>query len=135
MSFFANSLDRLMKERDWTQTELERRSGITQSQISRYLRGVFPEADALEKICKPFDDDAGVLVADWLRDLTPEALRHLVTIAAKGASGKIHEEPPANILAGLPPHARKILTDLAAACKGRPAMVAAVESMLALTRL
>ena len=132
MSFLANSLDRLMKERDWSQTELERRSGITQSQISRYLRGVSPEADALEKLCKPFGDDAGALVADWLKDLTPEALRSLVSLTARSGSELSPTPAPTHDLAELTPAARKVVNQVAIECSRVKGFTEALEQWLKL---
>lgn len=135
MSFFANALDRFMKERDWSQTELASRSGISQSLISRKLKGEGLEGEVLLSLVKPFGDDTGDLVAAWLLDITPESLRPLVSIrSAKPKSPAVREKPSENLLERLPPRAREAITDLIETCISRPEMVPAVRSLLALSR-
>ncbi len=44
-------LDQL-KEKDWTQADLSRASGLTSAAISKYINGRTPDEDAVRKIAK-----------------------------------------------------------------------------------
>lgn len=41
-----------LKEKDWTQADLSRASGLTSAAISKYINGRIPDEDALRKISK-----------------------------------------------------------------------------------
>lgn len=131
MSFLATALDDLMRERDWSQTETATRSGIAQSNISRYLRGVIPEPEHFEKLCSPFGPDAALLVAAWSRDMTPVALRKLLPTPAH--ANAIAEASRADgDLIHFSPRVRKLTKEVAAACEADPDVFAAVQSTMAL---
>ena len=60
--FFADNLERLIKERGITQNELGAAIGITQSVVSAYVNGTQPKIDMAIKIADYF----GVSVYDMV---------------------------------------------------------------------
>ena len=51
---FNDWLLQQLKERDWSQADLSRASGLTRSVISKYMTGRIPDEAALTKIAKAF---------------------------------------------------------------------------------
>lgn len=61
-NLFAENLKRLLEQRDITQRELAKRTGISTSAISSYITGErFPRPGQLTLIAKALDIDPGVL--------------------------------------------------------------------------
>lgn len=44
-----------LKEKDWSQADLARRSGLTRGAVSNYVNGRVPDDQALRKIAKAFN--------------------------------------------------------------------------------
>lgn len=80
MSSFHSTFHRLLKAHDLTQAELVRRTKISSGMMSKYFNDIRPEAEALEKLASAFETDGPTLVAAWLRDEIPAALRGKVTV-------------------------------------------------------
>jgi transcriptional regulator with XRE-family HTH domain len=60
---FACQLQKRLNEKDWTQAELARRSGVGRDNISEYLRArVLPRPEALEALPKALECEPGDLV-------------------------------------------------------------------------
>jgi repressor LexA len=58
MTEFGQMLKKLRKERNWTQTELSEKSGISKVQVCHLERGKFtPTPKTLAKLVKVFDID------------------------------------------------------------------------------
>ncbi len=132
MSFLSTALDRLMKERDWTQTELERRTGIAQSNISRYLNSVVPDGEVLEKLVAAFESDASVLVGAWVQDLVPVKLRHLVNISPADFSIVAEGPNDQRYLDHHPPPLATLIRVVAPAPARDPDVMAVFQSTMAL---
>lgn len=61
----AEQLDRTFADSGLTQGQLGARAGVSQSQISKYLRGVrVPDIDVLDAICRALDLDLVTVVAE-----------------------------------------------------------------------
>ncbi|MEA3212276.1 MAG: hypothetical protein QOE70_5333 [Chthoniobacter sp.] len=134
MSYFSAALDALMRENEFTQLGLSRHAGVHQGQLSQYLQGLrWPEAEGLERLCTAFGADGVSLLVAYLRDQIPESLRDKVEISPRQKGAK---EKPGFMATyeRLPRRIRELLEDAARECERRPAVVAALESTLALTR-
>lgn len=63
-SFIADELERARVELDLTQGQVGAASGVSQSQVSKYLRGVrVPDVDVLDDLCAALDLDVAQVVA------------------------------------------------------------------------
>ena len=51
---FNNWLLKQLQERDWTQADLARNSGLTNAAISKYINGRIPDKDAIRKLARAF---------------------------------------------------------------------------------
>ncbi|MDF2554106.1 MAG: putative transcriptional regulator [Microbacterium sp.] len=61
----ADALDRAYLESGMTQGQVGQASGISQSQVSKYLRGVrVPDVDSLDALCTALSLNVDVVVAD-----------------------------------------------------------------------
>ncbi|MDQ7877390.1 helix-turn-helix transcriptional regulator [Microbacterium sp. QXD-8] len=64
-SVIAEALDRAFAESGMTQGDVGEASGISQSQVSKYLRGVrVPDIDVLDALCTALRLDVAVVVKD-----------------------------------------------------------------------
>jgi transcriptional regulator with XRE-family HTH domain len=54
MQMFNTWLLEKLKEKDWSQADLARRSGLTRGAVSNYVNGRTPDEQSLRKIAKAF---------------------------------------------------------------------------------
>jgi transcriptional regulator with XRE-family HTH domain len=138
MNSFAATLHALMKEESWSQSELHRRSGVSQGLISGYLNdGALPEEDMLTKLVMAFDPEPGnALLVAWLRDRTPEELRDRVRIEPVGrAASRVMDAPVAPPGYGeCPPKLRRLIDEIVTKIGSDPNFRVAIESTVRLTR-
>jgi hypothetical protein len=93
VSRFSNALAVALDQLGWTRRGFSRISGIPESQVSKYARGLIGAgAGVLETIARqlPEAQRASVVTA-WLRDHLPETARGLVEI--RTPAGTVAEEP------------------------------------------
>lgn len=73
-----------LKEKEWSQADLARASGLTTAAISKYINGRIPDAEALKKIARAFRlpneqvfEAAGVFPPKSKADEKIEQINHL----------------------------------------------------------
>jgi transcriptional regulator with XRE-family HTH domain len=111
MSLFSASLEAVIRDHNWSQTEAAATFGLSPSAITNYLSGRRPAPEQLNQICTALDDhDRGLLLAAHLRDELPASYRDLVTVTEVGQSLTLREEALAAWQrAELPPNTRAAL--------------------------
>ena len=125
-----------MREKDFTQLALARLASVNQGQVSLYLKGGGrPEAEGLQKLCDAFGPEGVALLVAYLRDEVPEKMRQEVEIRARKKAPQAKESVAfAERLERLPRRLRDLLEDAARECEGRPELITALESTIALIR-
>src|SRR5262245_16269685 len=93
MSYFAATFAAIMEERDLTQADVSRRTGIPNSRLSRYLSDdMRPDSpEAIEDLAKAFPNDGRRLAIAWLRDLVPGSMEGEIEICE--GQGHVAEKP------------------------------------------
>ncbi len=74
VQMFHDWLLKQLQEKEWTQADLARHSGITKGAISNYINGRVPDKSALRKIAKAFKLPPEIVyrAAGDLPSITPE---------------------------------------------------------------
>ena len=94
MSQFSNQLQASIQAQDFTQTLVCEQTGVTQSQLSRYVNGENrPSPDALDPLLNIFNKENQIaLLLAYLDDDIPDPKRNLVHVLPKIAADRVAEE-------------------------------------------
>ncbi len=131
VSYFSAALaDAMASSGIETQTELMKRSGVTQASISNYLAGDIPKEEHVKKLCKALNDHCASLALAYMRDKTPPEFRKFVKIDPTDPSAVNDVGPPP--WDSLPAKQRQLIEDAVRACKDRKNFVAALRALLEL---
>jgi len=67
MDTITNTITKLRKEKNWSQSDLANQSGVSREMISKYERGIaIPSVDAAKKIADAFEVSLDFLVGEGL---------------------------------------------------------------------
>lgn len=94
MSQFSNQLQASIEAQNYTQTLVCERTGVTQSQLSRYVNGENrPSPEALSPLLDVFNKENQIaLLLAYLEDDIPGSKKNLVHVLPKIAADRVAEE-------------------------------------------
>lgn len=118
---------------DMKQTELARRSGVAQPNISRYIAGDIPSDDEVKKLCAALPEHFSALAVAYMRDRTPKGFEAKLTISSVEAGVAVREAEPAPWEA-LPPRLRQLLESAARECEHSPNFVTSLQAIIDLSK-